>query len=181
MPEHFTVQDAPPDEVASSVSAPAQEPSKDAVVANVSDDAELVAHEAQAAAPTADELVKVAAGAQEGGTLGVILAVVAVLGGGAAWRFYAQHSKQKAALADKAAEQAHELAMRRLDLEAQSAQTSPPPCLAKHAQLEARLSAIESKSASFGLPEGFDAGEVSERLDKIEKALKPKPAPRTKR
>ncbi len=178
MPEHFTVQEAPPDEVASAVTAPAQEPAKDAVVEQVSDDAGLVAHEAQA--PTPDEIVKIAENA-DGGTVGVVLALVAVLGGGAAWRFYSQHSKQRAEIEAKKAEQEHELAMRRLDLEAQNAHASPPPCLAAHAQIEARLSAIESKSASFGLPAGFDADDLSERIEKLEKANKPKPAPRTKR
>lgn len=177
MPEHFTVQEAPPDEVASAVTAPAQEPAKDAIVEQVSDDAGLVAHEAQA--PTPDEIVKIAQGT-DGGTVGVVLALVAVLGGGAAWRFYSQHSKQRAEIETKRAEQEHELAMRRLDLEAQHASASPPPCLAAHAQIEARLSAIESKSASLTLPAGFDADEMSERIEKIEKALKPKPAPRRK-
>ncbi len=177
MPEHFTVQEAPPDEVVSAVTAPVQEPAKDAIVEQVSDDAGLVAHEAHA--PTPDEIVKIAQGA-DGGTVGVVLALVAVLGGGAAWRFYSQHSKQRAEIEAKRAEQEHELAMRRLDLEAQTASTSPPPCLAKHAEIEARLSAIESKSASFGLPAGFDADDLSERIEKLEKALKPKPAPRRK-
>jgi len=167
MPEHFTVKEEPP----------AQQPAKDAIVDQVSDDAGLVAHEAQA--PTPDEIVKIAQGA-DGGTVGVVLALVAVLGGGAAWRFYSQHSKQRAEIEAKRAEQDYQLSMRRLDLEAQNAHASPPPCFAKHAEIEARLSAVESKSASFGLPSGFDADEMSDRLDKIEKALKPKPAPRKK-
>lgn len=173
MPEHFTVEE-PPD----AVESPTQEPAKDAIVAQVTDDAGLVAHEVQA--PTPAEILEVAKGADDG-MIGVVLALVAVLGGGTAWRFYAQHSKQKAEIAAKRDEQAHELAMRRLDVEASAASASPPPCLAKHAEIEARLSAIESKSASLSLPAGFDADEMSDRLDKIEKALKPKPAPRTKR
>jgi hypothetical protein len=103
-----------------------------------------------------------------------------VLGGGAAWKFYAQHSKQKAEIEAKKAEQEHEIAMRRLDLEAQTANASPPPCLAKHAEIEARLATVESKSASLALPSGFDADEMSERIEKLEKANKPKPAPRRK-
>lgn len=170
MPEHFTVEEP----VAES---PTQEPTKDAIVERVTDDAGLVAHEAQA--PTPAEILEVAQGA-DGGMVGVILAVVAVAGGGAAWRFYSQNSKQKAELAAKRDEQAHELAMRRLDVEANVANASPPPCLAKHAEIEARLSAIESKSASLTLPAGFDADELSERIEKLEKALKPKPAPRRK-
>lgn len=176
MPEHFTVADPAPDAIESpSVESPVQEPSKDAIVAQVTDDVELLAQEAQA--PTPAELLEVAQGA-DGGMIGVVLALVAVLGGGAAWRFYAQHSKQKAALAEKQAEQAHELAMRRLDVEAQAVTASPPPCLAAHSQIEARLSAIESKSASLTLPAGFDADELSERIERLEKASKPKPAPR---
>lgn len=179
MPEHFTVEDPAPDAIeAPSVESPVQEPSKDAIVASVTDDVELLAQEAQAITP--DEIVKVAQGADDG-MIGVVLALVAVLGGGAAWRFYSQHSKQKAALAEKQAEQAHELAMRRLDVEAQAATASPPPCLAAHAHLEARISAVESKSASLTLPAGFDADELSERIERLEKANKPKPAPRTKR
>ena len=171
MPEHFTVEEQPVAE------SPAQDPAKDAIVAQVTDDAGLVAHEAQA--PTPAEILEVAQGA-DGGTVGVVLALVAVLGGGAAWKFYSQHSKQKAEIEAKKAEQEHEIAMRRLDLEAQTANASPPPCLAKHAEIEARISAVESKSASLGLPAGFDADEMSERVEKLEKALKPKPAPRKK-
>jgi hypothetical protein len=172
MPEHFTVEEPTP--VAES---PAQEPAKDAIVAQVTDDAGLVAHEAQA--PTPDEIVKIAQGA-DGGTVGVVMALVAVLGGGAAWKFYSQHSKQKAEIEAKKVEQDYQLSMRRLDLEAQTANASPPPCAAKHAEIEARISAVESKSASLALPAGFDADEMSERIEKIEKALKPKPAPRKK-
>jgi hypothetical protein len=171
MPEHFTVEEQPVAE------SPAQDPAKDAIVAQVTDDAGLVAHDAQA--PTPDEIVKIAQGA-DGGTVGVVMALVAVLGGGAAWKFYSQHSKQKAEIEAKKVEQDYQLSMRRLDLEAQTANASPPPCVAKHAEIEARLSAVESKSASFGLPAGFDADEMSERIEKIEKALKPKPAPRKK-
>lgn len=180
MPEHFTVADPAPDAIeAPSVESPVQEPSKDAIVASVTDDVELLAQEAQAITP--DEIVKVAQGS-DGGMIGVVLALVAVLGGGAAWRFYSQYSKQKAALAEKQAEQAHELAMRRLDVEAQHTNASPPPCLATHAQLEARIAACEAKisSASLTLPAGFDADDLIARVEKIEKANKPKPAPRRK-
>lgn len=173
MPEHFTVE-----EPTSITEYPAQETAKDEIVAQVTDDAALVAHEAQAITP--DEIVKVAQGADDG-MIGVVLALVAVLGGGAAWRFYSQHSKQKSVLAEKQAEQAHELAMRRLDVEAQHANVSPPPCLAKHTEIEARISSIETKSASLALPTGFDADELNERVEKLEKASKPKPTPKAKR
>lgn len=172
MPEHFSVEEMPVAE------SPAHDPAKDEIVAQITDDATLIAHEAQAITP--DEIVKVAQG-EDDGMIGVVLALVAVLGGGAAWRFYSQHSKQKAVLAEKQAEQAHELAMRRLDVEAQTANVSPPTCLAKHAEIEARIAAIESKSASLALPTGFDADELNERVEKLEKASKPKPTPKAKR
>ena len=178
MPEHFTVQEAPPDEVASAVTAPAQEPAKDAIVEQVSDDAGLVAHEAQA--PTPDEIVKIAQGA-DGGTVGVVLALVAVLGGGAAWKFYAQHSKQKAELANKQAEQAHELAMAELNAKMQVPTVSPPPCVAAHTSLEARIAAVEAKASRMTLPDfpdDFDAEVLIARIEKLEKAAKAKPTGR---
>lgn len=173
MPEQFTVEE--PTQAAES---PAQEPAKDEIVAQVTDDAALVAHEAQAI--TTAEIVTVTQGADDG-MVGVVLALVAVLGGGAAWRFYSQHSKQKAEIAAKRDEQAHELAMRRLDVEAQHANVSSPPCLAKHAEIETRIAAVESKSASLAFPAGFDADDLTERIERLEKASKPKPAPRKKR
>lgn len=102
------------EEPAVEVVHPAQTPEKDAIVASVTDDAALIAHEAQAATPSPEEIVKIAQGAEEGGMIGVVLAIVAVLGGGAGWKFYSQSSKQKAELANKQAEQAHELAMAEL-------------------------------------------------------------------
>jgi uncharacterized protein HemX len=176
MPEHFTIEEP----ASETVETPAQDPVKDAVVDRVTDDAALIAHEAQAQAPTPEDIAKIAQNA-DGGTVGVVMALVAVLGGGAAWKFYSQHSKQRAENDAKKAEQEHEIAMRRLDLEAQTANASPPPCLAAHAQIEARLASVERKSESLTLPSGFDADELIERIEKIEKALKPKPAPRTKR
>jgi len=157
---------------------------KDAIVARVTDDADLLAHEAQAATPSPEEIVKIAQGAEGGGMIGVILAVVAVAGGGAAWKFYAQSSKQKSDLATKQAEQAHELAMAELNAKMQAPTASPPPCIAAHTSLEARIAAVEAKASrmtSIDLPDDFDADMLIARVEKIEKAIKPKPAPRTKR
>jgi len=170
MPEHFTVEGEPP----------AQEPAKDAIVEQVSDDAGLIAHEAQAATPSPEELVKLAQGAEEGGMLGVVLAVVAVLGGGAAWKFYSQSSKQKAELANKQAEQAHELAMAELNAKMQGPTTSPPQCVAAHTSLEARIAAVEAKASrmtSIDFPDDFDAELLIARVEKLEKAAKAKPKP----
>lgn len=170
MPEHFTVEEKPP----------AQEPAKDAIVEQVSDDAGLIAHEAQAATPSPEEIVTIAQGAEEGGMIGVVLALVAVLGGGAGWKFYSQSSKQKAELANKQAEQAHELAMAELNAKVQVPSVSPPPCVAAHTSLEARIAAVEAKASRMTLPdfpEDFDAELLIARVEKLEKAAKKKPAP----
>lgn len=163
---------------------PAKTAEKDAVVARVTDDAALVAHEVQAATPSPEEILKIAQGAEGGGMIGVVLAVVAVAGGGAAWKFYSQSSKQKADLATKQAELAHELAMAEINVKMQAPTTCPPPCIAAHASLEARIAAVEAKASrmtSIDLPDDFDADALIARVEKIEKAIKPKPAPRTKK
>ena len=54
------------EEPAPAVTAPEQTPEKDAVVASVTDDAALIAHEAQAATPSPEEIVTIAQGAQDG-------------------------------------------------------------------------------------------------------------------
>lgn len=98
------------------------------------------------------------------------LAVVAVAGGGAAWKFYSQQTKQS-----------HELKMKELELKSQTPSQSPPPCILKHGELEAKLAAVEMKAdaaaksaKSAGLPVGFDADEIEERIEKLEKLAKKK-------
>lgn len=162
------------------VAPPEQTPEKDAIVASVTDDALLMAHEAHAATPSPEEIVKIAQGAEDGGMVGVVLAVVAVLGGGAAWKFYSQSSKQKAELASKQAELAHELAMAEINAKAQGPTTSPPQCIAAHASLEARIAAVEAKASrmtSIDFPDDFDAELLIARVEKLEKAAKAKPKP----
>lgn len=159
---------------------PVQMPEKDAIVARVTDDAALVAHEAVPAAPSPAELVNVAKDGADGGLIGIALAVVAVLGGGAAWKFYGQSSKQRTELAREQAAQAHELAMAELNARMNAPTTSPPPCVAAHASLEARISAVEAKASrmtSLDLPDDFDADVLIARVEKLEKAVKAKPKP----
>jgi hypothetical protein len=168
------------EESAPAVTAPEQTPEKDAIVASVTDDAALIAHEAQAATPSPEEIVKLAQGAEEGGMLGVVLALVAVLGGGAGWKFYSQSSKQKADLATKQAELAHDLAMAELNAKMQAPTVSPPPCVAAHTSLEARIAAVEAKASrmtSIDFPDDFDAELLIARVEKLEKAAKAKPKP----
>jgi len=160
---------------------PVQTPEKDAIVASVTDDALVMAHEAQAATPSPEEIITIAQGAQDGGMIGVVLALVAVLGGGAGWKFYSQSSKQKADLATKQAELAHDLAMAELNAKVQVPTASPPPCVAAHASLEARIAAVEAKASpmtSLDLPDDFDADVLTARVEKLEKAAKAKPTGR---
>jgi hypothetical protein len=160
---------------------PVQTPEKDAIVASVTDDALVMAHEAQAATPTPEEIVTIAQGAQDGGMIGVVLALVAVLGGGAGWKFYSQSSKQKADLATKQAELAHDLAMAEINAKMQVPTVSPPPCVAAHTSLEARIAAVEAKASHMTLPDfpdDFDAELLIARIEKLEKAAKAKPTGR---
>lgn len=160
---------------------PVQTPEKDAIVASVTDDALVMAHEAQAATPSPEEIITIAQGAQDGGMIGVVLALVAVLGGGAGWKFYSQSSKQKADLATKQAELAHDLAMAELNAKVQVPTASPPPCVAAHASLEARIAAVEAKASPMTLPDfpdDFDAELLIARIEKLEKAAKAKPTGR---
>jgi hypothetical protein len=160
---------------------PVQTPEKDAIVASVTDDALVMAHEAQAATPSPEEIITIAQGAQDGGMMGVVLALVAVLGGGAGWKFYSQSSKQKADLATKQAELAHDLAMAELNAKVQVPTASPPPCVAAHTSLEARIAAIEAKASRMTLPDfpdDFDAELLIARIEKLEKAAKAKPTGR---
>jgi hypothetical protein len=162
---------------------PEQTAEKDAIVASVTDDALVMAHEAQASAPTPEQLVQIAQGAEDGGAIGVVLAIVAVLGGGAGWKFYSQSSKQKADLAAKHAELAHELAMAELTAKTQVPTTSPPPCIAAHSALEARIAAVEAKASrmtSIDLPDDFDGDALIARVERLEKAAKAKPKPARK-
>jgi uncharacterized protein HemX len=168
------------EEPAGEVVPTAQTPEKDAIVASVTDDALVMAHEAQAATPSPEEIVTIAKGAEDGGMIGVVLAVVAVLGGGAGWKFYSQSSKQKAELANKQAEQAHELAMAELNAKMQGPTSSPPQCIAAHTSLEARIAAVEAKASRMTLPDfpdDFDAEMLIARVEKLEKAAKAKPKP----
>jgi uncharacterized protein HemX len=104
-----------------------------------------------------------------GSSVAIILAILAVVGGGAGWKFY-----------QKFAEQKHEQAMKKLEIEAQSQGlngTQPPPCQAANATLEAKLTALEGKLASIekkasSFSADFDAEDLEKRVVKIEKKLK---------
>jgi len=131
--------------------------------------------------PSADELAKVA---QAGGSNGLLLALLAVVGSAGAFKFYTDWRKQS-----------HELALKKLDVEADVAAAKanandysaaqPPPCAAEKAAVEkrlvglteaiealsARVAKAEKATASFGT---VDLDDHEDRLSKLEKTLKAK-------
>ena len=137
----------------------------------------LVAH-TEVPAPAAPTASDIGALAQQGGggVTGIALALVAVAGGGAAWKFYSQK-----------AEQSHELAKEKLKIES-AAQglngAQPPPCQAANTAIEQRLTALtarveaaEAKAAaaekkSLSLGADFDAEDVERRIKRVERQIK---------
>ena len=128
-----------------------------------------------APAPTPQDVAGVVQ-ASGGGFVGLAAALLAVAGGGAAWRFYSQRS-----------EQAHELAKERLKMES-AAQglngAQPPPCAAANASLEqkvasltARVDAAEARAASAekksaSLSADFDGEALERQVKRLAKAVK---------
>lgn len=118
-------------------------------------------------------------GAQANGTT-VLLALVGVAGGGAAFKLYQNMTKNNA----EKSERAHELEMKRLDLEHQSKQSSEDQhksCAVERAALEAKVAGLTAKleeisakteKSSMSLS-GLDPEDLEQRLVKIEKTLKP--------
>ena len=104
-------------------------------------------------------------------TLTVVLALLAVVGGAAGWKFWTQLSTQK-----------HEQRMKQLDLDAQKAglgAAQPPPCQAKQLEVEKRLDALDKrqtelsrKIGSLAKLDGPSNDELDERLVKLEKKVR---------
>jgi hypothetical protein len=124
-----------------------------------------------------------------GGATSVLLALLAVAGGGAGWKFYQSFAKQK-----------HEQRMKELEIEATRVEkveavqaeraddrddhkaceaaraTDRAAFEEKLAALEARLVEAEKpKADDIDLP--FDPAELNDRIEQIEKALKKAPSP----
>ena len=99
--------------------------------------------------------------------LAVILALIAVVGGGAAWKFYRQYSEQK-----------HERGMAQMKMNAQAqgmTGVQPPPCQVANAKLDAeikqlklRLNTIDNK---MSLNADFDGDFVERKVKKLERRL----------
>lgn len=146
---------------------------KDAVVAQVSDDAalvetpvvETVAVVEQPAAPAFDPM----AVAQANPMLAFALAALAVVGGGAGFKLWTKLSEQK-----------HEQKLKELELQAQAQGLNgaqPPPCQLKQVETDAKVAALEARmgkveKTSSALPSDFDGEELEKRVAKLEAAMK---------
>lgn len=120
----------------------------------------------------ADELAGLVPAGGELNGLSLVLALIAVMGGGAAWKFYSQRSKQQ-----------HEQAMRALDI--QAAQVQPADCKTAHVatqeelrqlaervgRIDQALTEVADRPSGVALPDGL--ADLEERIEKLERAGKP--------
>ena len=127
-------------------------------------DNELVAQVADSTGDLVGEFGNLAQSTQDP-TLTLLLAVVAVVGGGAAWKFYRQHSEQK-----------HEQKMAQMKMDAKSKGMegqSPGPCQTVHAQLKAEVEEIKSRMGKMdkklSLNADFDGDDLERKVKKLEK------------
>lgn len=124
------------------------------------------AHESQPD-PTLESINQIAQTTGGDSSVSLLLAMMAVVGGGAAWKFYTQYSEQK-----------HEQKMKQLELDAQAAGLAgaqPPPCQAAKVKLEAELQEVKTKLESLdrkvAFTADFDADLLERRMKKLERKL----------
>lgn len=120
-------------------------------------------------APTSGDLAALAQSVGGDSTLTIVLAVLAVVGGGAAWKTYQRFSEQK-----------HEQAMEKLKLDREAAGmggAQPPPCAVKQAEVDAklaefsaRLDAVMKKTAT--LDGDFDGADLTRDVKRLQKSVK---------
>ena len=124
-------------------------------------DSQLIATVQQ---PTPDavssDLMKMAKENAADPTLAIILAALAVFGGGAAFKFYRQWSEQK-----------HEEKMAKIKIDSKNQDKSPGQCQAVHAQLTADLAEVKSRVGTLENKISVDADFDGERLEKRVKKL----------
>jgi hypothetical protein len=138
-------------------------------------DATQTVADADPAGVSAGDLGALAQGVDNPG-LTVVLAILAVAGSAAGWKFFSQFSEQR-----------HEQAMRKLDIEAQASgigRAQPQACAVKHAELESRVAdlsarlddviaradAIAKKTASFDAD--TDVSDIERQVKRLSKAVK---------
>jgi len=143
------------------------DPVNDAVVSQVVDDG--AAYNATTVAPATPDappdLSAAASLATDNPMIALALGVLAVVGSGAGFKLW-----------NKRSEQAHEQAMKRLEIEASAPTAQPPPCQAAQTATEARLASIE---AQMGKLEQSTAGisahgsdDLEERVSKLEASMR---------
>lgn len=118
--------------------------------------------------PTANSFNQIAQTTGGDSSLTLMLAMLAVVGGGAAWKFYTQYSEQK-----------HEQKMKQLEMQAQAqglAGAQPPPCQAAKVKLEAELNQMKAKveglDRKLAFTADFDADLLERRMKKVERKLR---------
>lgn len=117
--------------------------------------------------PTLESINQIAQNTGGDSSVSLLLAMMAVVGGGAAWKFYTQYSEQK-----------HEQKMKQLELDAQAAGLAgaqPPPCQAAKVKLEAELQEVKAKfeglDRKLAFTADFDADLLERRMKKLERKL----------
>ena len=127
--------------------------------------ATLTAHEVQPVAPTPESLTNIAQQTGGDSNLAMLLAILAVIGGGTAWKFYSQFAEQK-----------HEQKMKEMELQAKAnglAGASPPPCQTAQAEMKAEIKALKTKlHGTAALLEDVDFDLYDRKLKKLDKRLK---------
>lgn len=106
------------------------------------------------------ELMKLAKENSSDPTVTMILAAMAVFGGGAAMKFYRQWSEQR-----------HEEKMEKIKMDSKNQDKSPGECQTVHAQLTAQLTEVKSKVNSLenSIDVDFDGDRLERRVKKLEK------------
>lgn len=117
--------------------------------------------------PTVQSINQIAQNTGGDSSVSLLLAMLAVVGGGAAWKFYTQYSEQK-----------HEQKMKQLELDAQAAGLAgaqPPPCQAAKVKLEAELQEVKTKleglDRKLAFTADFDADLLERRMKKLERKI----------
>lgn len=113
-----------------------------------------------------------------GGALGLVAALIAVVGGTAGFKLWTKISEQK-----------HEQSMKKLDIEQANAGLSgaqPPPCQAAHHTLVADIKTLQADVSSLkvrvekveksvgGFDPTVDVGDLEDRVEALEKTLRKK-------
>ena len=132
----------------------------------------LTAQEVQPTAPTPESLANIAQQSGGDSSLAMLLAILAVIGGGAAWKFYSQFSEQK-----------HEQKMKEMELQAKAngmGAASPPPCQTAQAEMKAEIKSLKTKVAgTAALVEDIDLDLYDRKIKKLDKRLKALEDPET--